>query len=193
MTIPNLFIFTLIAFVALLPVLQDNIFAEKSISFSKTLDVEKQVLQNMLVDIKNYERVFPDFIKSTNILEESENKVITELSLGFGMIPLQAKVEHNISNDNTHELSVVSGDLRGTKIVTTLEKTWGFDGVSKKGTIVQMDISLQVSGFLALLGIIDDDLIYYSLDRSLLKLGDYSKQDFVEEVPKSNFVGKKRR
>jgi len=193
MTIRNLFIFTLIALVALFPVLQDNIFAEKNISFSKTLDVEKQVLQDMLVDIKNYEKVFPDFIKSANILEESEDKVITELSLGFGMIPLQAKVEHNIFNDNTHELSVVSGDLRGTKIITTLEKTWGFDGVPKKGTIVQMDISLQVSGFLALLGIIDDDLIYYSLDNSLLKLGDFSKQDFVEEPPKSNFVGKKRR
>jgi ribosome-associated toxin RatA of RatAB toxin-antitoxin module len=193
MTMPNLFIFTLIAFVTLFPVLQDNIFAEKSISFSKTLNVEKQVLQDMLIDIKNYENVFPDYIKSASILEESEGKVVTELSLGFGMIPLKAKVEHNILNDDTHELSVVSGDLRGTKIITTLEKTWGFDGVPKKGTIVHTDLSLQVSGFLALLGIIDDNLIHYSLDRSLLKLGDYSKQGFAEEVLKPNFVGKKHR
>jgi len=191
MSFSGLLVFSLVAFAVTYPVFQENIFAEKHISFSKTLGVEKQLLQNTLVDIKNYEKVFPNFVKSANVLEKHKDKSVTELSLGFGIVPLYIIVEHNVVNENTHELSVVSGDLKGSKIITKLEKTWGFDGVPEKGTIVRMDLSLQVSGFLAWLGIIDDDLIHYSLDSSLLRLSEYSQGEHVDS--KSNSLGKRHR
>jgi len=169
------------------------VFAEQYITFQKTLDVEKNNLQDTLIDVRNYEKVFPDFVRSVDVLEKSEDRTLTDFSLGFGMIPLQVKVEHSVVSENTHELSVFSGDLKGTKVTTTLKKTWGFDGLPEKATIVQIDMSLQVSGFLEWLGIIDEKLIYYALDSSLLSLQEFSNGKSVEEIKQDNPAQKKRR
>jgi ribosome-associated toxin RatA of RatAB toxin-antitoxin module len=168
-------------------------FADQHTTFQKILDVEKSDLQDILIDIRNYEKVFPDFVRSVDILERTEEKALAEFSIGFGVIPLQVKVEHNIVNENTHELNVVSGDLKGTQIITTLKKTWGFDGLPEKATVVDIDMSLKVSGFLALMGIVDENLVKYALDSSLFSLQEYSNGKFVEEVKPEKSVPKKRR
>ena len=168
-------------------------FADQHTTFQKILDVEKSDLQDILIDIRNYEKVFPDFIRSVDILERTEEKALAEFSMSFGVIPLQVKVEHNIVNENTHELNVVSGDLKGTQIITTLKKTWGFDGLPEKATVVDIDMSLKVSGFLALMGIVDENLVKYALDSSLFSLQEYSNGKFVEEVKPEKSVPKKRR
>jgi len=169
------------------------VFAEQYITFEKTLDVDKNNLQDILIDVRNYEKVFPDYVRSVDVLDKSEDRTLTDFSLGFGMIPLQVKVEHNVVSENTYELSVISGDLKGTKVTTTLKKTWGFDGLPEKATIVQIDMSLQVSGFLALLGILNENLIYYALDSSLFQLQEFSNGKSVEEIKQDNPAQKKRR
>ena len=168
-------------------------FAEQHTTFQKILDVEKSNLQDTLIDVRNYEKVFPDFVKSVVVLERTEDRALAELSLGFGVIPLQVKVEHNIINEDTHELNVVSGDLKGTQLTTTLKKTWGFDGLPEKATLVDIDLSLKVSGFLALMGIINENLVLYALDSSLFSIQEYSNGKYVEEVKQENSSPKKRR
>ena len=100
--------------------------------------------------------------------------------MGVGIIPLSVQVEARNLDENRHELTIISGDLKGSKIVTTLEKTWGYDGTPNTGTILSMDMSLQVSGLLAFLGIIDKDLVQYSIDSSLSRMIDYSKGEIQE-------------
>lgn len=173
-------------------ILGNSALAEEHTSFQKILNVEKSILQDTLVDVTNYEKIFPDFIKAVNVLESTEKTALAEFSMGFGVIPLQVSVEHNIVSENTHELNVVSGDLKGTKVTTTLKKTWGFDGIPGKATVVDIDMSLQVSGFLALVGIIDERLVHYALDSSLLSLEQYSNGE-LEEVEKVKSAPKKRR
>lgn len=168
-------------------------FADQHTSFQKILDVEKSSLQETLIDVRNYEKVFPDFIRSVDVLERNEGGSLAEFSMGFGMIPLQVKVEHNILNENTHELNIVSGDLKGTQITTTLKKTWGFDGLPEQATVVNIDMSLKVSGFLALMGIIDENLVHYTLDSSLLSLQEYSNGNFVEDIKHEKPMPQKRR
>jgi len=168
-------------------------FADQQTTFQKILDVEKSNLQDTLIDVRNYEKVFPDFVKSVVVLERTEDRALAELSLGFGVIPLQVKVEHNIVNEDTHELNVVSGDLKGTQLTTTLKKTWGFDGLPEKATLVDIDLSLKVSGFLALMGIINENLVLYALDSSLFSIQEYSNGKYVEEVKQENSSPKKRR
>ena len=169
------------------------VFAEQQITFQKILDVEKNTLQDTLSNVRNYEKIFPDVIRSVDILKKSEDKTLTEFSLGFGMIPLQVMVEQNVVSENTNELNVISGDLKGTEVTTTLTKTWGFDGMPEKATIVQIDMSLKVSGFLALLGIIDENLIYYALEDSLFRLQEFSSGNLNEEKIQQKSIQKKRR
>ena len=170
----------------------EDVFAEKTVSIIKVLDVEKTSFENTLVDVGNYEKVFSEYVKSTYLLENTKEKTITNISLDFGILPLSVRVEHNILDDDQHELSVLSGDLKGSTIITKLEKTWSYDGIQDKGTIVSMDVAVKTSGFLALLGLVNEDLIRYSIDNSLIRLVDYSKGNFVEEVKKIQ-VGKRGR
>ena len=167
-------------------------FADEHTTFQKVLDVEKSNLQDTLIDVRNYEKVFPDFVRSVDVIERTEQGALAELSMGFGVIPLQVKVEHNIVNEDMHELNVLSGDLKGTQITTTLKKTWGYNGMPEKATIVDIDMSLQVSGFLGLMGIIDDGVIHYALDSSLYSLQEYSNGNF-EDVIEEKSTPKKRR
>ena len=54
-------------------------------------------------------------------------------------------------------------------------------------------MSLQVSGFLALVGIIDERLVHYALDSSLLSLEQYSNGELEEKVKQDKPAPKKRR
>lgn len=167
-------------------------YANNHITFQKTLDVEKTSLEESLTNVGNYKKVFPDYIRTVDVLEKSEDSMLTDIAMSVGMIPLNVQVEHNTISENIHQLSVVSGDLKGTQLTTKMFKTWGYDGTPEQGTIVQMDMSLQVSGLLALLGSIDEGLIHYILDSSLLRLQEVSG-DSVENVEEKKTIPKKRR
>jgi hypothetical protein len=171
-------------------IFENSVFAE-TFFLTRTLDIEKNILQNTLINIANYEKVFPEYVKSVRLIQDSNQKAITELSMGVGIIPLSVQVEAKNLGENRHELTIISGDLKGSKIVTTLEKTWGYDGTPNMGTILSMDMSLQVSGLLAFLGIIDNDLVQYSIDSSISRMIDYSKGEIQEE--KQNQITKIRK
>ena len=163
----------------------EGAFAEKTVSIKKVLDVEKKVFEETLIDVRNYKKVFSEYVKATHLLENSDERTVTSISLDFGIIPVAVQVEHNVLGENIHELSVLSGDLKGSKILTKLEKTWSYDGIKNMGTLVDMDVSLKTSGFLALLGLVNEDLIRYSIDNSLIRLVDFSNGNFVEESKKT--------
>lgn len=167
-------------------IFQNHVFAE-TFFLTRTLDIEKNTLKNTIINVANYEKVFPEYVKSVRLIQDSNQKTITELSMGVGIIPLSVQVEAINLDENRHELTIISGDLKGSKIVTTLEKTWGYDGTPNMGTILSMDMSLQVSGILAFLGIIDKDLVQYSIDSSISRMIDYSKGD-VQEVKQSQIT-----
>ena len=80
--------------------------------------------------------------------------------------------------------SAVTGTLRAGRM---------FDGLPEMATVVEIDMSLKVSGFLELMGIIDENLVHYALDSSLLSLQEYSKGKFVEEIKHEKSAPKKRR
>ena len=145
-------------------------FAEKNLQFTKILDIDKESLQTVMADLNNFPKIFPDFIKS---VESSKNgaKMVIEIN-GFHVYP---QIEYYDQTENSHVLKVVSGDLKGTKLTTKLVETWGFNGEKNQGTIVNVDMNLQFSGFSSFLGVVSDDVLKYSVDRFLLDTVSYAK------------------
>ena len=92
--------------------------------------------------------------------------------VGFHVYP---QIEYYDQTENSHVLKVVSGDLKGTKLTTKLVETWGFNGEKNQGTIVNVDMNLQFSGFSSFLGVVSDDVLKYSVDRFLLDTVSYAK------------------
>ena len=145
-------------------------FAETNLQFTKILDIDKESLQTVMADLNNFPKIFPDFIKS---VESSKNgaKMVIEIN-GFHVYP---QIEYYDQTENSHVLKVVSGDLKGTKLTTKLVETWGFNGEKNQGTIVNVDMNLQFSGFSSFLGVVSDDVLKYSVDRFLLDTVSYAK------------------
>jgi len=151
-------------------------FADRNINYEKIVDIEKDALETVFEDLEILPKIFPDFVKSVES-SNNDNKKVAKIELnlnGFHFYPI---VEYSNPFDGTHLIQVTSGDLRGTKINTSLEKTWGFDGTANKGTIVNMQLDLKQSGLSLILGIIPDKVVLYSVDRFLVDTVNYVNSD----------------
>jgi len=151
-------------------------FADRNINYEKTLDIDKESLETVFEDPKILPKIFPDFVKAVESNTNDKNMVAKiELNLnGFHFYP---KVQYSKPFDGTHLIQVISGDLRGTKINTSFEKTWSFDGTPNQGTIVNMQLDLHQSGLSSILGIISDQAMLYSVDRFLVETVNYVNSD----------------
>ena len=150
--------------------------AERQLNYEKTLDIDKESLETVFEDPKILPKIFPDFVKAVESNTNDDNMIAKiELNLhGFSFYP---KVQYSNPYDGTHTIQVISGDMRGTKINTSFEKTWSFDGRPNKGTIVNMQLELHQSGLSSVLGIISDQAMLYSVDRFLIDTVNYVKSD----------------
>ena len=150
-------------------------FAERQFSFEKVVDINKNTLQNSLTDLDSLQKIFPQNVKSVESKFETEEKSYAKMTIGLGGFSINSDIELTNHPDSKHTIEIISGDLRGTKLITALTETWGFDGVPNQGTVVEIDMTLHTSGYLSLIGLAPDDAIIYSLDRSLLDIVSYAK------------------
>ena len=145
---------------------QQYVFAEKNIEYSKVLDVEKKSLVLLFEDLNNLSRIYPDIFKSVDF---NKNDNIAKITINLNGFSIHPEIKYIDSIDDSYKFEIISGDLKGTKIATNLQETWGFDGKPNGGTIVDLKMTLQFSGLAYLLGTIsNDDSLLYSIDRFLV-------------------------
>ncbi len=142
------------------------------------MDVPISEIRNMAENIQNY-KIFPKNIKSIEVLKETENSKLVKIEFGSNGIFINTLVRHIEITDTLHRIDLLSGDLEGTVILASFEKTWGYDGTPGEGTIVNMKVIPRVSGVLSFFGIVSDDLIRYSIDTTLFTLENHLKNHKV--------------
>ena len=152
------------------------VFADTNINYEKTLDIDKEALETVFGDPKILPKIFPDLIKTVES-NTNDNKKIAKIKLNLNGFHFYPKVQYSNPFDGTHIIQVISGDMSGTKINTSFEKTWSFDGRPNKGTIVNMQLELHQSGLSSVLGIISDQAMLYSVDRFLVGTVNYVNSD----------------
>ena len=147
-------------------------FAEKDLSLTKTVDVKEQLLLGTLSNLQNYPQIFPEYIKSVELIDDKTAK----FNVGSNGIFFDVETQYSQQPDGSYVVEVTSGDLKGSRIMTTLQKTWGFDGSADGGTIVNMKMLLEPSGMLSLIApSIPDQMILSNLDTGLGKFVAYAK------------------
>ncbi len=155
--------------------ISQSAYAERELSLKKTVDVEDQVLLGTLSNVQNYPQIFPEYIRSVELTGADTAK----FNIGSNGIFFDVQTKYTQNPDGSYVVEVTSGDLKGTKIITTLQKTCCFDGTPNDGTIVNMDMVLQTSGMLSLLApSISDQVILSNLDAGLDKFAFYAKNKF---------------
>jgi hypothetical protein len=162
----------LILFVFSFFIISQSAYADKELKLEKTVDVKSQVLLETLSDLKSYPQIFPQYIKSVELTGQNSAK----FNVGSNGIFFDVQTQYSKFPDGSYLVEVTSGDLKGSKITTKLQETWGFDGTPNGGTKINMEISLQTSGILSLLApSIPDRAVLSNLDTGLDKFAAYAK------------------
>ncbi|MGI0041203.1 MAG: hypothetical protein ACRD94_04480 [Nitrosopumilaceae archaeon] len=169
-------LFTIVVIVFSTPV-----FAERHLNFEKVIDINKNELEKSLTNLENLPKIFPATIKSVKPYSDKSAQIV----FGIGAFFVPSDVELTKGTDQ-NIVKITSGDLKDTHLVITTQETWGFDGMANQGTLVNIDMVLQTSGFLALAGLASDDNIRYSFDKSILDLVSYVKNPPKESVKGSD-------
>ena len=148
--------------------------AEKTIMIKKTLDVPKNSLEKSLANVEEYNKIFPEYVKSAEVIREEENYSLSKVKMGLNGFYIDAGIEHTAIDNDLHQVKILSSDFKGTTITTSLQETWGYDGTPNMGTDVKVKISLQISGWLGFLGLISEEMVSFSIDKSLVKMAEHA-------------------
>ena len=110
-----------------------------TISYSKIVDVDKEVIFNTFADFKNYPRILPNNILSVTNIPEKQS--VYDISLTQMGIIAKLKAEHIIEPYHKQVIEVIDGDAQGTTITQTFEP---YDNKTK----ISIDIDLKTRGIL---------------------------------------------
>ena len=146
-------------------------FADRYFTYEDKANVKKEILEKAMSDLQAYPKIFPQYIKSVQVIDPQKNLAKMKVAFPFSS---EWQIKYNTLADGKYAIEVTSGDLKGTKMTTTLQKIAGFDGTPNAGTKVRMDLALQLPWFYSMF--ISDDSIRYGMDLGLSKFENYAKK-----------------
>jgi len=144
-------------------------FQLSTISYSKTVDVDKEIIFNIFADFENYPRVLPNNILSVNNIPEKQS--VYEISLVEKGIKTKLIVEHIIELYHKQVIKVIDGDAQGTTVNQTFESI----GNSTK---ISIDIDLKTRGILAPFAFLPQLNVNHAVDTIVTTFVDYSKRSY---------------
>ena len=113
----------------------------REINFVKTIDVDRISLFELMADIENYSKIFPDNISSIIVQSKDKNKITTIESVQEAGISTSFTVEHKISLYSERSLKILDGDAKDTEIIIS------FAG-NETHTTITVKMILHVKGIL---------------------------------------------
>jgi len=180
-------IFLIIFFFSISVIEKNDVYAERGITYEKTLDVKKETIENMLFDVNNYSKLLSSDTKLLDIIEKDDRKEI-KILVDIGACTIQTGLQHSTKND-LHIVNFVSGSLKGSTLEILLQETWSFDGIENEGTSVTIDFTILdipcVPDFL-----VGDDILEFALDKSLVEL-EHKAKEIQKEINITNNHTKK--
>ncbi len=148
-------------------------YADRVITLQKVSNVNETTLLTTLSDVSEYPQIFPDNVKFVKILDN--NTKLVEMNAGINGIFFDTQAIITTDANGNYVVHVVSGDLKGTVMTTSLEQTWGFQGQKDGGTIANIALDVKTSGFLSW-------MINFVPDGSLSDALGYGFDKFVQHV-----------
>ena len=141
-----------------------------TISYSKIVDVDKEVIFNTFADFKNYPHILPNNIISvTNIPEKQSVYDITLTQMG---IIAKLKAEHIIEPYHKQVVEVIDGDAQGTTITQTFEP---YDNKTK----ISIDIDLKTKGILTAFSFLPVINANHAMDTIVQSFVEYSTRSYT--------------
>ena len=155
-----------------------EIFAEKTITIQKIVDIDKKSLTDSLSSLELYSQIFPNYIKQSKPI----NNDIVKMKIGTSLFKVDANVKYTGSNSKS-KLEIISGDFKGTKIYVIMSELKQDSKKLNDLTKVRIKVDLETNWIMT--GIIlfaSDDDIKHALYSNLDTLVKYSKNPTIQEI-----------
>lgn len=152
--------------------------ATRVIEVTKEIDVRKDLFAKQMADLASYQEIFPAFVKEVKVDSTSGNAKFVVEAQGRQ----EADVKSYVRHDGTFIVEILSGDLKGSKIITKLNERVGFDGTPNGATTVSSTLILETSWVVSMaLAIVDDKTISQAVGDGFYELGQYVKNQKPKE------------
>ena len=114
---------------------------------SKIVNLPQERIFSEIKDIGKLPRLFPDKYKSFNILEQSDNDILTEEMVAISEKEIKQKVRHTLEPDRLLKSEIIEGDTKGTILIIELKPK------SKYRTEIKIDVDLKFGKIGTVIGI----------------------------------------
>jgi hypothetical protein len=140
-----------------------------TISYSKIINVDREIIFKTFTDFENYPYVLPNNILSVNNIPERksaydifliEKGIKTKLTVEFILEPYYKQI-----------IKVIDGDAQGTTIIQTFE-SYG------NGTKILIEIDLKTRGILVPFSFLPQQNVNHAIDTIVTTFVDYSKRSY---------------
>jgi len=113
--------------------------------FKRRLSAPRSSVFNQITDYENLQRNFPNTFISVRVLEQSRTSAVTEERFSVLGTVITQRSRHVTRPPRTHQVEILAGDLRGSKITETYSDA--VDG----GTMVEVNADFVLGGFVSLM------------------------------------------
>ena len=114
---------------------------------SKIINLPQEKVFSVIKDICKLPSLFPDKYKSFNILEQSDNHILTEEIVSISGKEIKQKVKHILELNRLLKSEIIEGDTKGTILMIELYQK------SNSRTEIKIDADLKFGKIGAVFGI----------------------------------------
>ena len=114
---------------------------------TKIVNLPQEKVFSVIKDIRKLPSLFPDKYKSFNILEQSENHILTEEIVSISGKEIKQKVKHILEPNRLLKSEIIEGDTKGTILKIELNQK------SNSRTEIIIDADLKFGKIGAVFGI----------------------------------------
>lgn len=107
------------------------------VASSKIINLPQERVFSVVKDIGKLPSLFPDRYKSFNILEQSDNHILTEEIVSISGKEIKQKVKHILEPNRTLKSEIIEGDTKGTILIIELNPK------SNSSTEIKIDADLK--------------------------------------------------
>ena len=117
------------------------------VASSKIINLPQERVFSVVKDIGKLPSLFPDRYKSFNILEQSNNHILTEEIVSITGKEIKQKVKHILEPNRMLKSEIIEGDTKGTILIIELNPK------SNSSTEIKIDADLKFGKLGTVLGI----------------------------------------
>jgi ribosome-associated toxin RatA of RatAB toxin-antitoxin module len=118
------------------------------IASSKIINLPQERVFSVVKDIGKLPSLFPDRYKSFNILEQSENHILTEEIVSISGKEIKQKVKHILEPNRMLKSEIIEGDTKSTILIIKLNPK------SNSSTEIKIDADLKFGKLGSVFGIL---------------------------------------